>query len=155
MASWFRALNVKEKAIRMVNLSKYNAHTDPGFKQLNILKAQDINNTNFIINLHNKLPAFVVYQFLVNRSDLIKSKIDTHSLYGVIHCVKVYYLSNYQEQCFYLTVIYVINYRKLDIILLFCTKYIINSPLLLLLSEQHVYNFIFFLTTFNNSKLLY
>ena len=37
-----RIFKIQKRAIRIVNLSKDNAHTDPIFKQLNILKAEDI-----------------------------------------------------------------------------------------------------------------
>ena len=33
---------VTEKAVRILSLSKYNAHTDPLFKGLNLLKLEDI-----------------------------------------------------------------------------------------------------------------
>ncbi len=35
-------LNYKKKAIRIINISKYNAHTEPIFKKLELLKVEDI-----------------------------------------------------------------------------------------------------------------
>ena len=175
---------LQKKAIRMVNLSKYNVHTDPIFKQLKTLKAQDIlriQQYKFYYKFtHNKLPACLqqlplqpnhtIHNYntqtysdihlntiqqefakrclrhstpiLVNRSsDLIKSKIDTHSLYGFIHYAKFYYLSKYQEQCVLRN--WYICHQLQDNFYNSPGLHIINSPLLLLLSV-HVYNFLLF-----------
>ena len=58
-----RIFKLQKKAIRIVSLSKYKAHTDSIFKQLNILKAQDIlqiQQYKFYYKFtHNKLPAYL------------------------------------------------------------------------------------------------
>ena len=53
---------IQKKAIRIITNSKYNAHTNPLFKSLNLLKIQDIYNLNvlkFYFNYrHNLLPRY-------------------------------------------------------------------------------------------------
>ena len=39
-----RVFKLQKRAIRLISLSKYNAHTDPLFKSLNLLKMEDIFN---------------------------------------------------------------------------------------------------------------
>ena len=57
-----RIIKLQKKAIRLLNLSKYNAHTEPIFKSLNTLKLNDIfclNQLKFYYKLiHNKLPDY-------------------------------------------------------------------------------------------------
>ena len=48
---------IKKRAIRIIAASKYNAHTEPLFKQLNLLKACDI----------CKLQELKCYHMLINR----------------------------------------------------------------------------------------
>ena len=57
-----RILKLQKKAMRIITLSKYNAHTDPLFKLLNLLKVQDIFKVfqmKFYHNyVNNKLPNY-------------------------------------------------------------------------------------------------
>ena len=90
--------------MRIVNLSKYKAHTNPIFKQVNILKVQDILRIKqfTFINSDNTLPAYLRFNLitrehidktslrysipiLINMSpDLPKNEIETHRFYGFV-----------------------------------------------------------------------
>ena len=41
-----KSRKIQKRAVRIISKSKYNAHTDPLFKKLGILKAQDIFTLN-------------------------------------------------------------------------------------------------------------
>ena len=43
-----RIFKLQKKVLRVISLNKYNAHTDPIFKNLNILKLNDIFVTDYI-----------------------------------------------------------------------------------------------------------
>ena len=55
--AWGRHTNaihtIKKRAIRIIAASKYNAHTEPPFKQLNIIKACDICKLQELKCYHN------------------------------------------------------------------------------------------------------
>ena len=57
-----RLYKLQKKAIRNISLSKYNAHTEPLFKSMKLLKVQDIFHVNalkFTYKYHNKkLPLY-------------------------------------------------------------------------------------------------
>ena len=57
-----RLNKLQKKAIRVICLSKYNAHTDPLFKTLHLLKVGDLFNVNALKFVHkyhnNKLPPY-------------------------------------------------------------------------------------------------
>ena len=57
-----RILKLQKKIIRIITISKYNAHTDPIFKSLNILKVSDsflLHQLNFYYNyINDKLPQY-------------------------------------------------------------------------------------------------
>ena len=62
--------NFKKKILRVISLNKYNAHTDPIFKNLNILKLNDIfvlNQLKFYHKLVNKKRTGILKQFTTNR----------------------------------------------------------------------------------------
>ena len=66
--------NLQKKAIRTVTASKYNAHTEPLFKKLKILKVTDLCNLQemkFIFKLENKmLPAYFTKSMNIRQSDI-------------------------------------------------------------------------------------
>ena len=78
--AWGRHTNtihkIQKRAIRIIAASKFNAHTEPLFKQLNLLKACDISancrNYNFtIIKLINRqLPKY--FERFVYQTNLIR-----------------------------------------------------------------------------------
>ncbi len=61
-----RLNNTLKRVIRIINLSKYNDHTEPIFKKLKLLKIEDIlklNEVKFYYKLQNeKRPAYFLYQ---------------------------------------------------------------------------------------------
>ena len=65
---------LQKKAIRAVTSSRYNAHTDPLFKKLNLLKCKDIcalHGFKFCFKLENKmLPTYFHSQLFVKRTDV-------------------------------------------------------------------------------------
>ena len=66
-----RITKLQKRALRVICLSKYNAHTDPLFKQLNILKAADLFHLSHLKLHHkfvnNKLPAYISEMLTFNR----------------------------------------------------------------------------------------
>ena len=51
---WHKIIKLQRKAIHMIRLSKYNAHTEPIFRSLKFLKESDIlpiQEKFFLINL--------------------------------------------------------------------------------------------------------
>ena len=136
-----RVLKLQKKAVRIICGSKYNAHADPLFKELKLLKIQDIfmlQCTKFYYNFtHNKLPLYFdnffqrnadfhihdtrnrnrVYLAGINNETTrkcirvhipnlinnlpanVKEKLDTHSLPGFTHYVKMYYIGRYSTEC--------------------------------------------------------
>ena len=48
-----RILKIQKKAVRSITLSKYNAHTEPIFKTLKLLKINDILNTKHLNSVIN------------------------------------------------------------------------------------------------------
>jgi hypothetical protein len=70
-----RMNRLQKRAIRIITKAKYNAHTSPIFKSLNILTTQDIYSLNccnmFWKRIHNKLPQTL--------HDLIPLNNETHS----------------------------------------------------------------------------
>ena len=69
-----RLFKIQKKAIRAITNSKYNAHTDPLFKSLNILKIDDlikVNTLKFYFKLiHNDLPPYFNSITVNSRSEL-------------------------------------------------------------------------------------
>ena len=55
-----RIAKLQKRAVRIISCSKYNSHTEPIFKQLNLLKLHDIFVLNFITNMKINccLPSF-------------------------------------------------------------------------------------------------
>ena len=68
---WERLSNLQKRAIRIMTNSKYNAHTDPLFKSLKLLKIKDIFDVQCmkiwynIVN--NNLPTYFASMFRYNR----------------------------------------------------------------------------------------
>jgi hypothetical protein len=62
---------LQKRSVRIITQSQYNAHTDPLFKQLNILKLQDIYHTTalkfFFQYSHNELPEYFTNYIIQNR----------------------------------------------------------------------------------------
>ena len=52
--TWFHIVKLQKKIIRIIAISRYNAHTEPIFKMLKLLKLRDIFNAN-IIKFYYKL----------------------------------------------------------------------------------------------------
>ena len=64
---------LQKKAIRVVNKSKFNAHTEPLFKKFNILKLKDdqkLQELNFYYKfVNNRLPQYFQTGYIVNNHD--------------------------------------------------------------------------------------
>lgn len=67
-----RLITLQKKAIRIINKAKYNSHTDPLFKKLNLLKIEDIYKMHCIKIFSNSrqgiLPSYLTEQLLTNES---------------------------------------------------------------------------------------
>ena len=76
-----RIIKLQKRTIRVLNVSKYNAHTDPLFKQIKLLNVKDIlkvQGLQFYYKLiHHKLPAY-----LQNLQLLTNSNIHSHNTRG-------------------------------------------------------------------------
>ena len=76
-----RIFKIQKKIIRNVTCSKYNAHTDPLFKAMNILKVEDMFNLNalkfFYNHSHEKLPHYFKSMFFTPLSEI--NTLDTRS----------------------------------------------------------------------------
>ena len=137
-----RLVKLQKKAVRLIVNAKYNSHTEPIFKQLFLLKIQDIfalqelkfifkikngmlphyflnlqyfrhsdvhsHNTrfsNYILPLQNqhvfvnKSICFRVPSILNNCPNIIKEKINTHSIKGYSNYIKKYYIEKYSAIC--------------------------------------------------------
>ncbi len=82
-----RLKQIQKRVIRIINLSKYNAHTEPLFKKLKLLKIEDIlklNEIKFYFKLVNKkLPVYFQQQQTTNNTDkmfLLKQSNEIHEL---------------------------------------------------------------------------
>ncbi len=67
-----RIVKLQKKCVRIITLSKYNAHTDPLFKQLRLLKASDIFTVQILKFYykfrHQQLPNYLLqFPFTYNR----------------------------------------------------------------------------------------
>ncbi len=75
-----RLNKIPKRVIRIINLSKYNDHTEPIFKKLKQLKIENIlilNEIIFYYKLENgKLPAYFLNQLTVN--NIQSKKCDTN-----------------------------------------------------------------------------
>jgi hypothetical protein len=135
-----RIFKMQKKLIRIITNSKYNAHTDPLFKKLQILKIADIYASSkyklYHKHVNNKLPSnllditfqrntdihnyntrtqndliipriknklseqrlnFYIPTIVNTSPTLIKEKMYTHSLHGMICYVKKYFLDTYHD----------------------------------------------------------
>ena len=134
---------LQKRAIRTITCSKYNSHTEPIFKKLNLLKLKDLFNLNvlkfFFKFINQTLPEYFMQSFHINNrrdnrtyntrsstqipanltntmfaqsclrsilprminntSEVILSKIYTHSQNGFKHYVKRYMIKNYSTSC--------------------------------------------------------
>ena len=68
-----RIIQLQKRAVRIISNSKYNAHTDPIFKKLKLLKVTDIHNLcklKFFFKLENNQlpPYFWHYMFTANKT---------------------------------------------------------------------------------------
>ena len=66
----------RKKCIRNINKSKYNSHTNPIFKKLNILKLNDLFDLNCKLFMHsfvhNKLPS--CFESMFKKSNSLRTK---------------------------------------------------------------------------------
>ena len=133
---------IQKKIIRIITKSKYNAHTDPLFKQVKLLKMTDIYTISkyklYQKHINNNLPSnllkinflttadihnyntraqndFVIPRFKYKLSEqslrytiptilntlpsIIKEKLYTHSLQGMVSYVKQYLINTYSDTC--------------------------------------------------------
>ena len=69
-----RLTQVQKKVIRTITCSKYNAHTEPLFKRLNILKFEDLRNLNRLKFFHkfsnNCLPEYFLTNYIMRNRDI-------------------------------------------------------------------------------------
>ena len=82
-----RLFKLQQKAVRMINNSKYNAHTDPLFKSLNLMKIDDIFKLNvfkfYFKYCHNQLPSFFQGFIFKHRSDFHSYNIRSKSTLNI------------------------------------------------------------------------
>ena len=109
-----RLAKLHKKAIRIITLNRYNAHTDPIFKSLNILKLNDI----FILNqlkfyhklINNNLPKYF-YQFQINENRLVHQHYTRTA--SCIHTLKVNH--TFAKKCIRYNLPVIINNTKKNI----------------------------------------
>ena len=103
---------LQKRAVRVISCSKYNAHTDPLFKQLNLLKVKDIFDLNalklFYKLKQNCLPVYVTDMFQDfsrehehnTRQSLVLNNVFSSSRNGE-NCIRFYLplLVNDSSQC--------------------------------------------------------
>jgi hypothetical protein len=69
-----KLFKLQKKSVRIIVKAKYNAHTDPIFKELNILKIQDLFKLNvlkfYYKYQHNELPVFFKSFSITQRSTI-------------------------------------------------------------------------------------
>ena len=119
-----RILKLQKRAVRIFTCSKYNAHTEPLLKTLNLLKIEDIMKTKALKLYYrykqNELPKYfesLLYQLPTKTStgrlcirhyipellsktpECITEKLDTHSFSVFSNYMKNYYIRNYNENC--------------------------------------------------------
>ena len=68
-----RIIQLQKKTVRIITKSKYNSHTEPLFKKLNLLTVKDIHTLSklkFFFKLENNLlpPYFWIYMFSANKT---------------------------------------------------------------------------------------
>ena len=133
---------IQKKAVRIIERAKYNAHTDPIFKELNIIKIHDLVKLNelklYYKFKHDMLPHYISNSILVhmpeihdhntrqsqllhrhrvkhtyathciryaiptnivNTSNAILSKIETHSIQGYTNYAKHVLINQYITTC--------------------------------------------------------
>ncbi len=97
-----RIVKLQKKIVRITSLSKYNAHTEPIFKLLKLLKVKDIlklHELKFYFKYkNNKLPWYIYNLPFVQNAD-IHNTIDTHSLQGFSKYNKIKILESYNKDC--------------------------------------------------------
>ena len=60
-----KIFKLQKRAVRLITLSKYNAHTDPIFKQLNLLKVQEIFKLS-CLKFYHKLKSLKLPQYFLS-----------------------------------------------------------------------------------------
>ena len=65
-----RVFKLQKKAIRQITNNKFNAHTEPLFKSLELLKLDDLVKFNTYKYVHNELPLFFKSFTIITRSDV-------------------------------------------------------------------------------------
>ena len=87
-----RLVKLQKKAIRIINLSKYNAHTDPLFKKSRLLKANDTFNLFqfkfFYKFVHQQLPDYFLNMPFLSNAELTNHRYFTrqHDYLSVSKC---------------------------------------------------------------------
>jgi hypothetical protein len=74
-----RLIKLQKKAVRSISNNKYNAHTEPIFKKLNILTLKDMHilcKLKFFYKLENNMlpPYFWLYMFSANKTSKTRNK---------------------------------------------------------------------------------
>ena len=100
-----RIVKLQKRAVRLITNSKYNAHTEPLFKKMNLLKFEDIfkcNALRFIYKILNKsLPQYFIDIFSPVSQDRIYTTRESSKLsnrlrrycantQGALHCMRHY-----------------------------------------------------------------
>ena len=109
-----RIFKIQKKVVRIISFSKYNAHTDPLFKHLRLLKMKDIHQLQQLKLYHklinNQTPEYFTSLGLVfnferhehntrRRNYIILNKTTSHSLHGFAIYVKNKILNSYNDEC--------------------------------------------------------
>lgn len=85
-----RLAKTQKKAIRIITASKYNSHTEPLFKKLNLLKIQDIISHNelkfYYKYINNQLPKSI-QSLNIQRNNNIHNHLTR--IQNDLHCVRV------------------------------------------------------------------
>ena len=93
-----RIIKLQKKAIRTVMISSYNAHTEPFFKNLKLLKIQDI-LTLQTLKIYHKFRNNNLPNYIQNWPLFQNSNIHNHNTRGATNYVKLFLLQTYQDTC--------------------------------------------------------
>ena len=79
-----RLFKLQKRAVRIITCSKYNAHTEPLFKALNLLKIEDImkiKHRNYIIDTNKMNYQNILIQCSLNQMIIIHMILDINPFY--------------------------------------------------------------------------
>ena len=113
-----RITKIQKRAIRLISLSKYNAHTEPIFKQFKLLKVNHILQMQEVsihshntrgktdLHIHRTTHTFAkqclrqnIPVLLNNAPSSITDKFLTHRIQGFSNYVKNHFVNKYQQHC--------------------------------------------------------